>query len=301
MKQSSLGIITMSSQKTVAVITSTIGRAELERAILSVQNQDYPCRHYIFVDGEQHHERARAILDKFPHVCAVYLPMNTGSNGWTNSSINAIAPFLVFEDYICYLDDDNYYEPHHVSDIVSTFASKDTDMVYALRNMIDRQGDYLCRDMIESLGWKSHQSKDGNDKVMPFNINLTDGNTTNTLAIGIRLTDGKHIDTNCMAFKLHKARMIAPAWRIDKKNDRVVFQVCQNYNFTHACTNRFSVNYLMEPKVAWEPIYHKLLQHLSANHVEQLLKHMIPAFYENNAIDITQDDGNWERLKKFPS
>lgn len=283
----------MSSQKpkTVAVITATIGRAELERAIISVQNQDYPCRHYVFVDGEQHHERARAILDKFPYVCAVYLPMNTGGGGWTNSSVNAIAPFLVFEDYICYLDDDNFYEPHHVSDIVATFERTDSDLVYSLRNIVNGQGDYVCRDMVESLGWKSYHNQYTNDEV-PFRINLTNGDNTTAITLGVKLTADRHIDTNCIAFKRDTARMIAPAWRVNKKNDRMIFQTCKELKLTHACTNCFSVNYLVEPKVAWAPIYRYLLGHVVADNAEQLMYRMMPAFYESNTIDITQDDGN---------
>ena len=37
--------------KTVAVVTATTGRVELQQAIDSVARQTYPCRHYIFFDG----------------------------------------------------------------------------------------------------------------------------------------------------------------------------------------------------------------------------------------------------------
>lgn len=93
------------NQLTVAVITATIGRDELERTIESIKNQSYPCKHYIFVDGEDFRYKAKTILDKYPDVIPIYLPMNTGKNQMFNSSINAIAPFLVSEDIICYLDD----------------------------------------------------------------------------------------------------------------------------------------------------------------------------------------------------
>lgn len=96
---------------TVAVITSSIGRTHLEEAILSVQTQTYPCKHYVFVDGEIYWDEAKRILDQYPDVIATYLPMNTGADGWTNSYINAIAPFLVKEDVLCFLDDDNWYTP----------------------------------------------------------------------------------------------------------------------------------------------------------------------------------------------
>ena len=37
--------------KTVAVVTATTGRVELQQAIDSVARQTYPCRHYIFFDA----------------------------------------------------------------------------------------------------------------------------------------------------------------------------------------------------------------------------------------------------------
>ncbi len=66
------------NQLTVAVITATIGRDELERTIESIKNQSYPCKHYIFVDGEDFRYKAKTILDKYPDVIPIYLPMNTG-------------------------------------------------------------------------------------------------------------------------------------------------------------------------------------------------------------------------------
>ncbi|MBV6529456.1 glycosyltransferase, partial [Ursidibacter maritimus] len=137
----------------VAVITSTIGRSDLERAILSVRQQSYPCKHYVFVDGKQYHQQAKTILDKYPEVIVTYLPMNTGANGWTNSSINAIAPFLVKEDVICYLDDDNWYEPNHVESGVKLLQNEEYDYAYSLRNLYTLDGEFLSPDSIESIGF----------------------------------------------------------------------------------------------------------------------------------------------------
>ena len=101
----------------VAIVTSTIGRQELSRTIESVKNQTYPCKHYIFVDGEQFENKVREITAPYADLIITYLPMNTGANGWVNSSINTIAPYLIKEDIICYLDDDNWYEPNHIESI----------------------------------------------------------------------------------------------------------------------------------------------------------------------------------------
>lgn len=69
----------------VAVVTPTIGRSELERTIQSVQKQTYPCTHYVFVDGKPFFNDAKTILEKYPQVEPIYLPINTGANNWINS------------------------------------------------------------------------------------------------------------------------------------------------------------------------------------------------------------------------
>ncbi|MCK8931145.1 glycosyl transferase [Haemophilus influenzae] len=53
------------NNKTVVVVTSTIGRPELSLAIKSVQNQTYPCKHYVFVDGNIFWDKAKSIFIEY--------------------------------------------------------------------------------------------------------------------------------------------------------------------------------------------------------------------------------------------
>ena len=39
-------------KKTAAVVTVTMGRKELEKCLISVANQSYPCTHYVLCDGD---------------------------------------------------------------------------------------------------------------------------------------------------------------------------------------------------------------------------------------------------------
>lgn len=222
----------------VAVITSTIGRAQLERAILSVKAQTYPCKHYVFVDGEQFHADAKAILDKYPEVTAIYLPMNTGAGGWTNSSINAIAPFLVKEAAICYLDDDNWYEPNHVEQCVKTLNESGADYVYALRNFYSPTEQFISKDTLESIGF--YENKLGN----PYNFQiLVNGQT---LAMHTTAHKRHHIDTNCYMMRRELAIGISRFWYSGIHNDTNVFNALVQFNVSHCCTKRFTVNYLYD-------------------------------------------------------
>ncbi|WP_116961862.1 PT domain-containing protein [Haemophilus influenzae] len=56
---------TNQNNKTVAVVTSTIGHPELSLAIKSVQNQTYPCKHYVFVDGNIFWDKAKSIFIEY--------------------------------------------------------------------------------------------------------------------------------------------------------------------------------------------------------------------------------------------
>ncbi len=242
--------------KTVAVVTSTIGRPQLEKAILSVQAQTYPCVHYVFVDGEKYHDDARKILEKYPHVKVTYLPVNTGGGGWTNSFINPIASFLVREDVICFLDDDNTYQPNHVETIMAEFNHQDIDYAYSLRRLVN--GDrFICNDDYLSLG--KHLHKLPNHIKLDWNIQGKKL-TLNTTTIMVNL-----IDTNTMALSKMMAQHVAFLWTVKKSNDKTV----TSYLIQKAKgvgTGRYTVNYQMnyhEPgfqafRDQLEPIFGKI-------------------------------------------
>ncbi|OOH91074.1 glycosyltransferase [Pasteurellaceae bacterium 15-036681] len=222
----------------VAVITSTIGRSHLERAIQSVQQQNYPCKHYVFVDGEQYFATAKAILDKYPHIIPIYLPMNTGAGGWTNSSINAIAPFLVKEDIMCYLDDDNWYEPNHIESGVATLLASNADYAYSLRYCYMPELNKSCPDVNESIA--NYNSSMPN----PFVYTISFGGKQITMTT----TQNKinHIDTNCFFVKRDIAVDTASNWVKTKQNDTYVFEKFLEIGLVGCCTGQFSVQYLLD-------------------------------------------------------
>lgn len=261
-------------QKTVAVVSSSIGRDELERAILSVKAQTYPCKHYVFVDGNQFAEKARKILDKYPDVVATYLPMNTGANGWVNSSINAIAPFLVKEDIICYLDDDNWYEPNHVAATVAELEQTGADYVYSLRNFVDSKGKFICTDEVESLGFWISKLPD------PLKLNIQIGKYT--FKYESSLTNESHIDTNCYAFTHATALKVARSWYSGVVNDRNVFNTLKALNLKWSCTGKFSVNYFMDVRRHFSAVLESIEALAPADAVDGILNGILIGYNELN-------------------
>ena len=210
------------NSKTIAVVTSTIGRPELALAIKSVQNQTYPCKHYVFIDSNIFWDKAKSILEQFPDVIPIYLPMNTGKNGILNGAINATATFLVEEDIICYLDDDNQLREDHVESLV---------------NVIEQGHQFICRDDFESLGnWKPKEN-------MPVRFIMEDGQQ---IGCFINTKTKNHIDTNCYAIPREIAQKTAYAWYTPFLGDQKFFSALNQSELKGQTSGKYTVKYTVD-------------------------------------------------------
>lgn len=162
--------------------------------------------------------------------------MNTGANGWTNSAINAIAPFLVKEEVICYLDDDNWYEPNHIETCIN-YLNDDVDYVYAMRNFYTKNDLFICQDLIESLG--IYENK------IDFPVPLECYKENKCFTFSFTSHKRQHIDTNCYVIKRNVALQLSQIWYSGIHNDTNVFQVLKQH-FTGQCSQHFSVNYRLD-------------------------------------------------------
>ena len=222
--------------KTVAVVTSTIGRPELALAIKSVQNQTYPCKHYIFIDGNMFWNKAKSILAQFPNVVPIYLPMNTGKNRILNGAINAAAAFLVEEDIICYLDDDNQLREDHVESLVNVIE-QGADFAYSLRSFYDSNHQFICHDDFESLGnWT---------KEIHFFSDIKINNIQQSIHL-IFNTNGEHIDTNCYAVPREIAQKVAHSWYIPYFGDRTFFSAINALDLKGETSGKYTVKYTVD-------------------------------------------------------
>ncbi len=204
----------------VAVVTPTIGASTLSQCIESVQNQTYKdLTHYIFFDGEEHYEKIHPVVfEKCGQrtIKTVQLEENVGK-GWYGHRVYAACSFLVNADVICYLDEDNWYEPCHVEKIVETL-NKGHDWAYSLRKIYDKEGNYICEDNCESLGkWPVYF----NDKVF-------------------------HIDTSSFGVRRDIAVRIGHAWYGKWGADRQFFSAVKTHFPNFGCTNSFTLNYRID-------------------------------------------------------
>jgi glycosyltransferase involved in cell wall biosynthesis len=201
----------------VAIVTPTIGSEHLVRCVDSVDKQTYSdLTHYVFIDGEQ---SELSVIDKIEgatKVKKIVLEENVGK-GWYGHRVYSACSFLVNADVICYLDEDNWYEPNHVEKLVNKIK-QGNDWAYSLRKIYDKDGNFLCNDDCESLGkWPVY-----------FNGEVF------------------HIDTSSFAIKRSVATSIGHAWYGQWGADRQFFSNLSQHFPKFACTNNHTLCYRLD-------------------------------------------------------
>jgi glycosyltransferase involved in cell wall biosynthesis len=201
----------------VAVVTPTIGSEYLTKAVNSVDKQTYEdITHYVFIDGAMYEDKVRDQLEGARKVKTILLEDNVGK-GWYGHRVYAASSFLVNADIICYLDEDNWYEPCHVQKIVDKIKSGN-DWAYSLRKIYDKNGNFLCEDNCESLGkWPVH-----------FN------------------DEAFHIDTSSFGVRRDIVVRIGHAWYGQWGADRQFFGALKHHFPKFDCTNSYTLNYRLD-------------------------------------------------------
>lgn len=204
----------------VAVVTPTIGGEHLRQCLRSVQNQTYEnLTHYVFLDGEQHFDNINPFLYEAAgkrEIKTIKLEENVGK-GWYGHRVYSSCSFLVNADVICYLDEDNWYEPNHVEKIVETLQ-KGNDWVFSLRKIFDKNGNFVCKDNCESLGkWPVY-----------FNESVY------------------HIDTSSFGVRHNVALSVGHSWYGKWGADRQFFNTVKQYFPKYECTKQYSSCYRLD-------------------------------------------------------
>lgn len=214
----------------VAVVTPTVGGPFLDECVASVQAQDLPnVVHWIVVDGKEHRARVEAVVARYEGrkpIEVLVLPRNVGRAGgknWYGHRVNAALPFLVDADYVCFLDEDNAFDPEHVRLLCRSVVASHAPWGHSLRRIVDEESRDVCPDACESLGG-----------IAPS-------------VLGDRL-----VDTSCFMLRMDMALRVAPHWydaRVDlRESDRRVLRALFALSKSphaphHAVSRHHSVRY----------------------------------------------------------
>ena len=139
-------------EKSVGVITPTIGTDRLKKAVESVFSQKYKnIKHFLVVDGKDYCNENIKDVSTYSNVVPIILPFNTGKNGYNGQKIYASIPHILEQDYILFLDEDNWWDSNHVRSLVELIEKDKLDWAYSLRKVYV-QDNYLADDCCESIG-----------------------------------------------------------------------------------------------------------------------------------------------------
>ena len=204
--------------KSFAVITPTIGTEYLRKCIESLADQD--CEHYLFVDGIKHLSAVQDILHSGPSPSHARLHTNIIAKnigkGWYGHRVYSAASFLVNEDVLCYMDEDNWAEPNYIQEFQEVFNDPKYQWAYTLRRIAAPDGKVIGPDNCESLGhWPVSFSG------------------------GTRF----HIDTGCFAIPRELAVKVGHNWYGQWGADRQFFAAVKAQAPEFGCTMKHTLNY----------------------------------------------------------
>jgi glycosyltransferase involved in cell wall biosynthesis len=201
----------------VAVVTPTINSEHLQQCLESVEKQTYKnLTHYIFIDGCQYEPKVKELIRQYSKTRYVELEENVGK-GWYGHRVYSACSFLVNADIICYLDEDNWYEPCHINKLVEKIQNGN-DWAYSLRKIYSKESEHLCDDNCESLGkWPVY-----------FNNQVF------------------HIDTSSFAIKRDIAVRIGHAWYGQWGADRQFFSNLSMHFPKFDCTHAHTLCYRLD-------------------------------------------------------
>ncbi len=212
----------MFTTDTVTVVTAATGHRHLGRCVESVRRQTFPgVRHWVVADGPERGAAVRAIVGGGAEV--LVLPEPTGLQRWNGHRIYAAASLLVNTEFVCFLDEDNWFDDDHVASLVAAVRAGGGRWAFALRKIVDADGAVVCLDQCESLGSLHGPWAD------PADV---------------------HVDANCYLIGRELAVLVAPCWYSPTRPgggrpepDRTVARLLLG-RAKPACTNgRHTVNY----------------------------------------------------------
>lgn len=212
--------------KSAVVIIPTTGKDTLLKSVTSALLQDFKnIKVLLVIDGKEYFSAVQNIVYKIfgcdisdkgydrTKLEVVELPTNVGKDGWYGHRIYSAFSLLVDQDYVLYLDEDNFIDKNHVSSMVSLIEENNLDWCHSLRKIVDENGSYIMNDDCESLGG-----------YRPY-------------------TNYNHVDTSCYCLTLDTARRFSGAIFGKYGADRQFYNVLSEHAPNFDTTGLYTLNY----------------------------------------------------------
>jgi glycosyltransferase involved in cell wall biosynthesis len=201
----------------------------------SVQQQEFSSvRHLVVVDGPRYASAAAQVLESVGRnnqLEVVVLSRNTGHSSHFGYRIYGAMPLLVDDDIVCYLDEDNWFDPDHISTAVDSLRSTGADWAYSLRRICTKNGGQICDDDSDSLGyWPKVATR------------LPAGWLEHT-EMSMHRDYPNLVDSSCYVLPRQLACTLAPLWQTEHADSVVPSSLVQRH--TGVCSGRSTVNYAL--------------------------------------------------------
>ena len=219
----------------VSVIITTTLRPTLKRAVESIFKQDHEGRIQIML-GVDKRDGDPGIIDTLKKDCPENMAITVIDNGYSTAerngglytsfsggSMRTVLSYTANSRYITYLDDDNWYAPFHINQLLNVIPGN--AWAYSYRWFVDQTTNkVLCIDDFVSVG-----------------------NGKGVFAKAF----GGFVDTNCMLIDKLQFHRLLPLWcnalmQNGTAVDHRVYQAIRNTGLPHNLTARPSVYYVVE-------------------------------------------------------
>jgi glycosyltransferase involved in cell wall biosynthesis len=229
------GSMRLGAEPSVVIITASVGRAALRRCADSVQQQDYPnVRHLVVVDGPDFSSGAAQALKDVSdrgRLETLVLPRNTGHSSHFGYRIYGAMPLLVDDDIVCYLDEDNWLDPDHVSSALHALRDTDASWAFSLRKICTPDGEIICEDDSDSLGY------------WPKFATLLPEHYLSPQELEFHTRYPNLVDSSCYILPRQLACSVASLWQELLADSVVPTYLVQHY--PGVCSGRSTVNYAL--------------------------------------------------------
>jgi hypothetical protein len=233
-------------QNGVSVVVPTVGRQALVELVKRLFHQDYTGEIQILialdVDVFGNYAEIKRKIEEFARsysgenprfITYIELGYSTSAiHGGVHEaryagSLRTALTFLAKYKYVAYVDDDDFPELDHISSLASIIDGN--DWVFSLCNYADESGNILGKDLTESVGTAGRFLKNFGGFIRPSSLMLDKLKCLSILHL--------------WSVPLNKI--------VGDGEDRKLFFELQKMKF--ASTNKYTMNYVMDPKDGMHP------------------------------------------------
>lgn len=198
----------------------TKGEESIIKTIESIQKQNYPyCKTTIGTDSEEGHDKVEDILKQLKPKNILHYKFPEKVTNGRPELLSAAAVYSTKYDLWQPVGSGDWFEYWHASAVIKTYLDKKPQWVFTLRNIWDKDGNFICKDIFESIGFHEVWCNPG--------YFFVDGQSW--------------CIPRAMAYNI--ANSFVMSRELNQRTDKFIFDVYKKHYPNFACTNDYTLNF----------------------------------------------------------